>query len=185
RDLDRLTRAAVTDTAGLLGRLDELVRQVDDLPVLNAVAQAAATRRLSAPAATSTATDLANLPWWQATLQRSWEVVRDEARGLVRVSRIDQPEAILLAPDQTFFLRENLKLKLLNARLGVLARQYDSARADLTAATAALNKYFDPASRRTQNAATMLQQAQQNMKGAELPRLDETLSALATAAAGR
>ena len=185
RDLDRLTRAAVTDTAGLLGRLDELVRQVDDLPVLNAVAQAAATRRLSAPAATSTAADLANLPWWQATLQRSWEVVRDEARGLVRVSRIDQPEAILLAPDQTFFLRENLKLKLLNARLGVLARQYDSARADLTAATAALNKYFDPASRRTQNAATMLQQAQQNMKGAELPRLDETLSALATAAAGR
>ena len=185
RDLDRLTRAAVTDTAGLLGRLDELVRQVDDLPVLNAVAQAAATRRLSAPATTSTAADLANLPWWQATLQRSWEVVRDEARGLVRVSRIDQPEAILLAPDQTFFLRENLKLKLLNARLGVLARQYDSARADLTAATAALNKYFDPASRRTQNAATMLQQAQQNMKGAELPRLDETLSALATAAAGR
>jgi uncharacterized protein HemX len=88
----------VTDTAGLLGRLDELVRQVDDLPVLNAVAQAAATRRLSAPAATSTAADLANLPWWQATLQRSWEVVRDEARGLVRVSRIDQPEAILLAP---------------------------------------------------------------------------------------
>ena len=111
--------------------------------------------------------------------------MRDEARGLVRVSRIDQPEAILLAPDQTFFLRENLKLKLLNARLGVLARQYDSARADLAAATAALNKYFDPTSRRTQNAATMLQQAQQNMKGAELPRLDETLSALATAAAGR
>ena len=112
-------------------------------------------------------------------------MVRDEARGLVRVSRIDQPEAILLAPEQTFFLRENLKLKLLNARLGVLARQFDSARADLTAATAALNKYFDPASRRTQNAATMLQQAQQHMKAAELPRLDETLSALATAAAGR
>ena len=43
--------------------------------------------------------------WWLATLQRSWEVVRDEARNLVRVSRIDQPEAILLAPEQTFFLR--------------------------------------------------------------------------------
>ncbi len=185
RDLDRLTRATVTDTAGLLGRLDELVRQVDELPVLNAVAQAAATRRLSAPASGSPAAEPSNTPWWQATLQRSWEVVRDEARGLVRVSRIDQPEAILLAPEQTFFLRENLKLKLLNARLGVLARQFDSARADLAAATLALNKYFDPTSRRTQNAATMLQQAQQHMKGAELPRLDETLSALATAAAGR
>lgn len=186
RDLDRLTRATVTDTAGLLGRLDDLVRQVDDLPVLNAVAQATATRRLSAPPPQGSAqSPTEGMAWWQATLQRSWEVVRDEARGLVRVSRIDQPEAILLAPEQTFFLRENLKLKLLNARLGLLARQFDSARADLASATAALNKYFDPASRRTQNAATVLQQSQAHMKTAELPRLDETLSALATAAAGR
>ncbi|CAN7557236.1 uroporphyrinogen-III C-methyltransferase [Acidovorax sp. Leaf78] len=187
RDLDRLTRAAVTDTAGLLARLDDLVRQVDELPVLNAVAQAASTKRLSTgPAAVgSPPAPTEGMAWWQATLQRSWEVVRDEARGLVRVSRIDQPEAILLAPEQTFFLRENLKLKLLNARLGVLARQFESARADLTAATVALNKYFDPASRRTQNAASTLQTAQASMKAAEQPRLDETLSALATAAAGR
>ncbi|MBD9395477.1 uroporphyrinogen-III C-methyltransferase [Acidovorax sp. ACV01] len=187
RDLDRLTRATVTDTAGLLGRLDDLVRQVDELPVLNAVAQAAATRRLAATPAPegTTPPNQGNLAWWQAALQRSWEVVRDEARGLVRVSRIDQPEAILLAPEQTFFLRENLKLKLLNARLGVLARQFESARADLAAATVALNKYFDPASRRTQNAASTLQTAQASMKAAEQPRLDETLSALATAAAGR
>ncbi|EJE49837.1 putative enzyme of heme biosynthesis [Acidovorax sp. CF316] len=184
RDIERINRAQVTDTAGLLARLDDLVRQVDELPVLNAVAQAAASRRLiaSAPAGAAPSADT---PWWQATLQRSWEVVRDEARNLVRVSRVDQPEAILLAPEQTFFLRENLKLKLLNARLGVLARQFDSARADLAAATAAVNKYFDPASRRTQTAATVLQQAQAGMKAAELPRPDETLSALATAAAGR
>ena len=187
RDLDRLTRASVTDTAGLLARLDDLVRQVDELPVQNAVAQAAASKRLLATSSTQAPQPAAQgaLPWWQSALQRSWDVVRDEARGLVRVSRIDQPEAILLAPEQTFFLRENLKLKLLNARLGVLARQFDSARADLSAATVALNKYFDPASRRTQNAATTLQQAQASMKAAELPRLDETISALATAAAGR
>lgn len=188
RDLDRLTRATVTDTAGLLARLDDLVRQVDELPVQNAVALAAATRRLAATApapGASNASAQDTQAWWQTTLQRSWEVVRDEARNLVRVSRIDQPEAILLAPEQTFFLRENLKLKLLNARLGVLARQFDSARADLAAATAALNKYFDPASRRTQAAAAVLQTAQASMKAAELPRLDETLSALATAAAGR
>ena len=188
RDLQRITSASVTDTAGLLARLDDLVRQVDDLPVQNAVAQAAATRRLQARHATHDAAQAASgaaQAWWQTALQRSWEVVRDEVRGLVRVSRIDQPEAILLAPDQAFFLRENLKLKLLNARLGVLARQFDSARADLAAASAAINKYFDPASRRTQSAATVLQQAQAHLKTAELPRLDETLSALATAAAGR
>ena len=193
QDLLHLTQASVTDTAGLLARLDDLVRQVDDLPVLNAVAQEAETRRMkalmrsqsnsaAAGATTSPATDT-NTAWWQSALQNSWEVVRDEARSLVRVSRIDQPEAVLLAPEQTFFLRENLKLKLLNARMGVLARQFEAARSDLAGATAALNKYFDPASRRTQNAATVLQQAQANLKDAELPRLDETLAALATAAA--
>ncbi len=187
RDLERVTSASVADTAGLLARLDDLVRQVDELPLQNAVAQAAATRRMNARAAAgdASAPPPADMPWWQAALQRGWEVVRDEARGLVRVSRIDQPDAVLLAPDQAFFLRENLKLKLLNARLGVLARQFDSARADLAATSAALNKYFDPASRRTQSAATVLQQAQAHMRASELPRLDETLSALATAAAGR
>ena len=191
QDLLHLTQASVTDTAGLLARLDDLVRQVDDLPVLNAVAQAAETQRMKAlmraQAASGGAGAGAAPPsgsaWWQSALQTSWEVVRDEARSLVRVSRIDQPEAVLLAPEQTFFLRENLKLKLLNARLGVLARQFEAARSDLAGATTALNKYFDPASRRTQNAATLLQQAQVHMKDAELPRLDETLAALATAAA--
>jgi len=187
-DLERLRRTSVTDTAGLLGRLDDLVRQVDDLPVLNAVAQAASARRMNArPAAAGKPASPPDpdAPWWRQALQSSWEVVRDEARNLVRVSRIDQPEAVLLSPEQTFFLRENLKLKLLNARLGVLARQYAAARSDLAGATAALNKYFDPASRRTQNAATALQQVQGHLKDFELPRLEETLAALATAAAGR
>lgn len=187
RDLERITSATAADTTGLLARLDDLVRQIDELPLQNAVAQAAATRRMNARAAAGgTATPAASdQPWWQAALQRGWEVVRDEARGLVRVSRIDQPDAVLLEPDQAFFLRENLKLKLLNARLGLLARQTDSARADLAAASMAINKYFDPASRRTQSAATALQQAQAHIKAIELPRLDETLAALATAAAGR
>jgi uroporphyrin-3 C-methyltransferase len=60
------------------------------------------------------------------------------------VSRIDQPEAALLSPEQSFFLRENLKLRLLNARLALLSRQTDSVRADLASAGAWLGKYFDP-----------------------------------------
>ena len=192
RDLEHLASASVNDTSGLLTQIDDLVRQIDDLPVLNAVAQAASARRMNArvpqdgsASPSAVPEDAQNAAWWRSALQRSWEVLRDEARGLVRVSRIDQPEPVLLPPDQFFFLRENLKLKLLNARLGILARQYDSARSDLSGAINALNKYFDPASRRTQSAATVLLQAQAHMKTAELPRLDETLSALATAAAGR
>jgi uroporphyrin-3 C-methyltransferase len=119
--------------------------------------------------------------WWE----RAWVDILEEARNLVRVSRIDQPEAVLMAPDQAFFLRENLKLKLMNARLGLLSRQTDSARADVTAAAAGLRKYFDPSSRRTQAAANLLQQVQSQLRTVELPRINETLAVLATAAAGR
>src|SRR6185369_8551747 len=175
RDIDRIRAASVTDVPGLLVKLDELARSVDELPLANAVANAGAPatpRKQNAPA---------RVQWWEGVLAD----IREEARSLVRVSRVDQPEAVLLAPEQAFFLRENLKFKLLNARLGLLARQTDSARADIAAATMALRKYFDPAARRTQVATALLQQVQGQLRTVELPRIDETLVVLATAAAGR
>ncbi len=188
-DLERLSSASVTDTAGLLSRLDELLRQVDDLPLKNAVAQAVATQRLAGNARSAAVASgepaPESPPAWLVPLQRVWHATQDELRNLVRIRRIDQPEAILISPDQAFFLRENLKLMLLNARLGILARQLDAARSDMVTASSSLNKYFDPTSRRTQNAASALQQVQTHLKTVEAPRLDETLSALATAAAGR
>lgn len=175
RDVGRIKSTTVSDTPALLVKIDELVRLADDLPLANAVAPANTMGSLK-PQRDDSVTS-----WWQ----RSWLVLRDEARSLLRVSRIEQPEAALLSPEQSFFLRENFKLKLLNARLGLLARQLDSSRADLGAAAIALHKYFDPASRKTQTAAGVLQQIQGQMKTLELPRVDETLAALATAAAGR
>ena len=74
----------------------------------------------------------------QAAIEQWLAIVRDtakadralaaelaQARNLVRVSRIDEPEAVLLAPEQGFFVRENVKLKLINARLEVLSRQVE------------------------------------------------------------
>ncbi len=175
RDIDRIRAASVTDVAGLLVKLDELARQVDELPLANAVAPTGAALTGRKPVAA------APLQWWERVVAD----VRDEARALVRVSRVDQPEAVLLAPEQAFFLRENLKLKLLNARLGLLARQTESARSDLAVSLAALRKYFDPAARKTQVAVALAQQVQAQLRAVELPRIDETLSVLATAAAGR
>ncbi|MDP3356517.1 MAG: uroporphyrinogen-III C-methyltransferase [Polaromonas sp.] len=191
RDVERIKATTVTDVPGLLLKLDELTRGVDELPLANAMPSGPATRPVAAAPAPARAASAA-VPmdwfdnarvraWWQGTLQ----AMREEARGLLRVSRIDQPEAALLAPEQAFFLRENLKLKLLNARLGLLSRQTASARTDLASASAMLAKYFDTTARRTQASAQLLLQVQSQMKSSELPRLDETLAALATAAAGR
>lgn len=174
RDIERTQSARLADVPGLLLRLDELVRLTDELPVANAVASGPDASAVPSAAARPT-------PWWEQWLAR----VGHELRSLVRVSRIEQPEAALLSPEQSFFLRENVKLKLLNARLGLLARQFDAARTDLKAASAALSKYFDTGSRKTQLALQQLQQAQTQMGATELPRIDDTLAALTTAAAGR
>lgn len=175
RDADRIQANSTGNTADALHKLDDLMRLVDDLPTLNAVATQTGSP-LWAPEPLP-----ADAPWWQRMLA----AVKQEIRALVRVGRVDRPEAVLVGPEQVFFLRENLKLKLLNVRLSLLSRQVDTARNDLAAVTTALNKYFDPRSRRTQSAATLLQQLQAQVKEGSAPNVDETLAALSTAAAGR
>lgn len=177
RDIDRIKAATVADVPSLLIRMDELARMVDELPVANAVGTAAprggaqeSSHQPPAPAA-----------WWE----RALALVGDEARRLLRVSRIDQPEAVLVSPEQSFFLRENLKLKLLNARLSLLARQSDLARSDLAAASQALSRYFDPSARRTEVATAILQDLQTQLRRVDLPRIDETLALLDATAANR
>ena len=76
-------------------------------------------------------------------------------------------------------------MRLMNARLALLARQTEAARADLATASAAVTRYFDAGSRRTQVMAAALQQMQLQLRSVDLPRIDETLAALATAGAGR
>ena len=176
QDADRLRASASADLGEALQKIDELIRSVDDLPVINAVAvRGGGVNALQAEPVP------AGAPWWERVLI----LVRSEARSLVRVGRIERPEAVLLTPEQTFFLRENLKLKLLNARLSLLSRQVETARGELATVQASINRYFDPSSRRVQAAATLLQELQAQVKTSEPPRIDDTLAALATAAAGR
>ena len=175
RDQARIKSTPVSDITALLLKLDELSRLTAQLPLANAVGHE--TSPNSATAQPARAGDDATAPWWQSSLQQ----VRDELRALVRVSRIEDPEAVLLSPEQSFFVRENLRLMLLSARLSLLARQPDAARAELTTVAATLRKYFDPAARRTRAATALLQQVQEQMQALELPRADESLAALASA----
>jgi len=175
RDIDRVKSASVSDTPSMLVKLDELVRLTDDLALANAAQPVRS--RTEKPRAAASVPQKA----WQSLLG----MALNEARNLVRVSEITAPEAVLLSPQQSFFLRENLKLTLLNARLTLLSRQMEAARADLRSAEEMLKKYFDAQSRKTQTALALLQQLQQQTRNLQLPRVDDTLAVLATAAAGR
>ncbi|MBK6471076.1 MAG: uroporphyrinogen-III C-methyltransferase [Betaproteobacteria bacterium] len=190
QDLERTRSAGVTDITQLTIRLDEVIRQVDDLPLLSAperrapprVAQAvAAASAASGPAAAASAGD-----WpWVAPWREFGATVWHEVKNLVRVTRIDTPEAMLVAPEQAFFLRENLKLRLLNARLALLSRQFDTAQSDLRDAQTALDRYFDRSTRRVAAASELVRTVTAQARLVSVPRPDATLAAIATASAGR
>jgi uroporphyrin-III C-methyltransferase len=197
-DADKIKAAAVTDIPSLLVKLDEISRLVEDLPVLNTVTAVARVDKQNAPnnasSKASGAKSAANASQnqdadWQSSVQNfmqsNWQIVRAELTKLVRVSRIENPDAVLLSPEQTYFLRENLKLKILNARLGLLGRQIQSAKSDLTSVADDVRKYSDPTSKQAQLLQTALSQVQTQLGNASIPALDSSLAALALAAAGK
>ena len=196
RDLERVRAASQVDVATLVIRLDEVTRQVDDLP-MTAMARLGTAPSKAGPATSTASTDpTARAPTNGAPTapSGSWDQMLHEAtqwslkglgaawtelRGLVRITRIDNPEAVLSSPEQQYFLRENLKLRLLNARLALLSRQFDVAQSDLQDAQRTLDRYFDPASRRVVSTVELLRQVGQLSRQVSLPRPDETLAALA------
>ncbi len=206
QDLERLRGESVADLPTLAIRIDEVIRQVDDLPMLAAIDARRAPPRASAPVpgADSPPTDgaaagtlpsrsepepAASLPgmprWLDEGLRAMTAEVWAEVRDLIRVTRVDDPPALLLAPDQAYFLRGNLKLRLLNARLALMSRQPDLARADLREAQDILTRYFDRSSRRVALAGELLRQTAAQTSQLIVPRPDATLAALAAVQAGR
>lgn len=192
-DLDRVRSVAVSDISTLVIKVDDAVRMVDDLPLLvqperrGAAPTADKVRPPAVPAAASAA--VAAAAGWRAELTARWDLVvqrvLDEARSLVRVTRIDQPEAMLVAPEQAYFLRENIKLRLLNARLALLSRQFGTAQSDLREVQLALERHFDRSSRRVNAMNELLRQVGSQSRGVVVPRPDETLAALTAVMAGR
>ncbi|MBC8058203.1 MAG: uroporphyrinogen-III C-methyltransferase [Rhizobiales bacterium] len=193
RDLDRVKATSVADIASLGIKLDEAIRLIDELPLF-AVADLRGGREAGRQAPSGKANVAVPLPasapagrggQWLREWNRFGEKVWSEAKSLVRVTRIDHPEAMLLAPEQSFFIRENLKLRLLNARLALLSRQFDTAQADLQAAQTALDRYFDRTSKRTVLATELIRQVGGQARQIVVPRPDDTLAALTAASAGR
>ena len=175
KDLARLKSMALVDTPALLVKMDELALLIDEIPLANAPPPKVQDK----PKLARTPTE-AVVQWGERLLQS----VQTELKDLVRVSRINDPQAVLLSPEQSFFVRENLKLRVLNARLGLLARQVDAVRSDLKLTAATIGRYFDPGARNTQTALALVKQMQTEFGTFEQPRVDETLAALAAAAAG-
>lgn len=167
RDIARLKALPVADVPGIALKLESIIVAVDTMPL---AFEGRPKREVLAKASHSPV----DLSFWQALARDIW----NDTKQLVRIERIDTPEPGLLSPSQNFFLRENLKLRLVNARLTLLARDARSFKEDVGQARVWLERYFDTSARPVQAALTTLKSLAAIDMAADMPSLDETLNTL-------
>ncbi len=189
RDIDKLKALPQVDQAGIALRLDNVISQIDNLPLLadekpaepispgraNPPARALQGAAAAAPApAAELSLGRRVVETWRNWSREMW----DDMRQLIRVRTVDTPEALMLSPSEAYFVRENLKLRLLNARLALLSRNEGTFRDDVGSAQQQLGRYFDTKARSTQAAQMVLRQVQANNVTIEVPDLSESLNAV-------
>ena len=170
RDLERVKALPAVDIAGMSTRLNSLVAAVDSLPL------AFDERSEREPAAKSGPAD-AERGFW-SFWSRLGSEIRSELRSLVVVRQVNTPDPPLLPPTQAYFLRENLRLRLLNARLSLLMRDEAGYREDMRAAQAWVRRYFDTRSKQTADALAQLKALSSASLSFEMPSISESLEAV-------
>jgi uroporphyrin-3 C-methyltransferase len=166
KDMDVLSAAPYLDTLGISLRLDNLAAAVDTLPL-------AMELRPPEPGISQHQVP-ATEGIWLRFAREMWE----DVKRLVRIQHMDKPDIPLLSPSQAYFLRENLKLRLLSARLALLARDGASFNADIDASLDWISRYYDNKSKPTVSMLEALHQLRASDVGIELPPITASLDAV-------
>ena len=173
RDIDRLKALPLADVPGIALKLESVIAAVDSLALV--YEQRARAEPAARPRTAGNAKPVQDGVGWVERLGRDlWA----EMKQLIRVERIDHPEPALLAPTQVYFLRENLKLRLIDARLALLQRDGRMFREDLRHARELLERYFDVREKPVGNALVTLKSIANADLSLELPSLNETLGSI-------
>jgi len=164
RDIERLKAAPYVDVVSMSVKLDNLAHESEAFPLAMYERPVEAKPPPPAPA--------------RGTLARIAHEAWDEIRNLVRVQRVEAEEVPLIAPTQQFFLRENLRMRLLSARIALLARDEGSFKTDIQSATDWLQRFYDHRDTRVETALAALQRLSRTAMNIELPDISESLEAV-------
>lgn len=171
RDMERLRALPLTDVHAIGLRIESVASVVDGLPLAYEAKPALAHPAAATPgpsASTAAAEPVRQL------LGELWR----ELKSLIRIERLDRPDPALLTPTNAFFLRENLRLRLLVARLALLQRDSATFRRELRQSLAWLERYFDMDATPVRTAVATLQPLGDLSFEQTLPDLGESLAAL-------
>lgn len=174
RDIERLSATPQVDVPGIALRLESLLERVDSLPLAFAGQLDERKRPVEDSSAAASPGDRPVIEYLTALGRELW----NEIRTLVRVERLDQSDPVLLAPAQSTFLRENLKIRLLTARLALLARDGGTYAADLAQARGWIERFFDTRDKAVQDVLAELAALQAMPIKVEQPSPTESFAAL-------
>lgn len=166
KDIERLKALPYVDTVGISVKLDTILAQVDGLPLAMEVRPTGEKATTSELPVDETA--------WQRVMREAWT----DFKQMVRVQRLDKSEMPLLAPEQAYFVRENLKLRLLSARIALLQRDQATYRADIKAARDWLNRYFDTRSKAVTNVLASLRELGESPVNIDVPDISDSVEAV-------
>jgi uroporphyrin-3 C-methyltransferase/uroporphyrinogen III methyltransferase/synthase len=153
RDLERLRALPAIDVTGIALRLDQIAVGVDTWPMLADPAvparkdeikpppspRPASAAAKAAPPAVAAKTETEATDFWVEV--RAW--LREQFGDLVRIREVATPESVLLSANQQQLVRQQLRLRLFDARQALIARNDKLYRADLQEARVLLLRYFD------------------------------------------
>lgn len=131
-DLSALKARPAVNTVAVSLRLERLLADTENLPLLM--------DRLfkeNTPAPIELAQ---NQGAWYENL---WQTAKDNMGNLVQIRKIDNPDIMALSADQVYFIRKNIELRLLDARIALMQHQNAVYQDDLTAAISEINRHFD------------------------------------------
>ncbi|MBA4741378.1 MAG: uroporphyrinogen-III C-methyltransferase [Azoarcus sp.] len=185
KDIDAVKAHPQVDVSGFAMRLELLFERLRDLPLAYTVEPQGTPPAIDAEPVDPTPAGASDFEvWWRNALGFARELGADawnEMRGMIRLERMDQADPALLAPSQGDFLRENVKLRVLTARLALLAGDARTYAADLEAARELVSRFFDPRDARVQHVLAEFEDLGAVDLQAETPSLTGTFSALSMA----
>lgn len=194
KDMERLKSLPGVDLAGTALRIDSIISQVDKMPLLadektslpatqpkNAKEHGGVQKTATGSTGMNPAPSIMDRDWigslaenWRSWTNEMWT----EIRQLIRLRNVENPDALLLSPTEAFYIRENLKLRMLNARVALLSRNETAFRSDLIVAQDIIARYFDTRAKQTLATQALLKQVQASNLAIDLPTLAESLDAV-------
>lgn len=169
-DMNRLRAVNTVDVTGLSIYLADLIDRLGDLPVKKP--------DLKKPDAGTDQPQQIMPEKSGLNLKSLFSKIWNELKSLVVIRKAGDVKDVLLLPEQEYFLYQNLRLELENARISVLRRNTETLHTSVRLVTGWLQTYFDTSDSGVANVLDSLNKMSTLKLDPELPDISSSLETL-------